>query len=81
MIVGCPHKSTTTLKWARQAERKGKGKIVDAILYWYADDLALFTHVERDQRTSPNDRSSVEWKHRQSGYAGPVVIQAEHGLS
>lgn len=49
LVIGHPTKKTTSQKWARQAERRGKGQIIDSILYWHTGQ-ALQTHRDRELR-------------------------------
>jgi len=47
-IVGHPSKFSTSEKWARDFQRRGKGVLVDHIFYWFPRDVAIHTHRERD---------------------------------
>src|SRR5436190_16681646 len=46
-VVGHPSKFTTSAKWASQAQRQGKGQIIDSVFYWFTGDVYR-THRERD---------------------------------
>ena len=77
LVVGHPHKSTTTEKWARQAERRGLCRIVEGIAYWFTGH-AFHTHQDRDRDYATGEIHGVEWHPRPSD--GFIVMQAETGL-
>src|SRR5438094_6608200 len=60
-VVGHPHKQTTSEKWARQAQRQGKGQIVDSIFYWFSGDV-FFTHRERDTELREIEQSDFDMR-------------------
>ena len=66
---------------ARRHIADGKAQLVDGVLYWRkvrrrgdSDPRAIVTHLDRRR---PHARE--DWRVKQSGYAGPVVLQMEQG--
>ena len=62
-VVGHPSKFTTSAKWAGQAQRQGKGQIIDHIFYWFTGDVYR-THHERDTELREIERSQFEMRPR-----------------
>ena len=57
------------MKWAGQAQRQGKGQIIDHIFYWFSEDVAVRTHRERDSELRRRCRSEERSGREQS--SGP----------
>jgi len=62
-VVGHPSKQTTSEKWAKQAQRQGKGQIIDHIFYWFTGDVYR-THHERDSELREIELSEFEMRPR-----------------
>src|SRR2546425_460008 len=58
-VVGHPYKKITTEKWSRQAQRQGKGQIIDHIFYWFSGDVYR-THHERDSELREIEQSQFD---------------------
>ena len=58
-VVGHPSKFTTSAKWAGQAQRQGKGQIIDSVFYWFTGDVYR-THHERDSELREIERSQFD---------------------
>ena len=62
-VVGHPSKFTTSIKWASQAQRQGKGQIIDSVFYWFTGDVNR-THHERDSELREIELSAFEMRPR-----------------
>ena len=62
-VVGHPYKTTTSEKWSRQAQRQGKGQIVDSVFCWFTGDV-FYTHRERDSELREIELSEFEMRPR-----------------
>jgi len=62
-VVGHPSKFTTSAKWAGQAQRQGKGQIIDSVFYWFTGDVYR-THRERDSELREIELSEFEMRPR-----------------
>lgn len=62
-VVGHPYKQTTSEHWARQAQRQGKGQIIDHVFYWFTGDVYR-THRERDTELREIERSQFDMRPR-----------------
>src|SRR5437867_2570238 len=60
-VVGHPSKFTTSIKWASQAQRQGKGQIIDSVFYWFTGDV-FFTHRERDTELREIEQSDFDMR-------------------
>lgn len=78
-VVGHVHKKLTTEHWARQYCRQGKGQMIEGVLHCFRSGVTdgslyrvLLPHGEPDG-------IQMEYRHRQSGDYGPIVVQGEAG--
>lgn len=86
-VVGHTHKTFTSEKWARQYCRRGRGQIVDGVLYCFRSgvtDPGNAGYLPRILPPRPHDPAAHSnpifgMGGRMSGYAGPIVIQAKTG--
>jgi len=62
-VVGHPYKKITTEKWSRQAQRQGKGQIIDHVFYWFSGDVYR-THHERDSELREIELSEFDMRPR-----------------
>jgi hypothetical protein len=80
-VVGHPYKTSTSEKWARQAQRRGQGQIVDHVFYALSEGQVLQI-VERDIPEIENSQFEARPRacdlvhehddHAHGEYGGPV---------
>jgi hypothetical protein len=74
---------TTTEQEAKKYVNQGRCRAIEGILYWIrsprrgeAEPRSVFTHLDRYD----GQMTAGEWRPRQSGEAGPMVMQMEQGI-